>query len=511
MRNKDLSNFPEGIGSYSKGLKHNGAGPNIGFVDPASFAQFLKACAIDPTSTTTPYAGPGVRDFENLGIVLGDPLGKGSRLNGPQGAFAGNIGGKPSNAFVSAPAPELDSPEYWVELIECYWASLLRDVPFGEYPTNATAIAAANELTNFAAHYAGPVDGSGKVIPSLLFRGGFGKKTKEFMGERDGPYLSQLCLQPCMLGALTIDQKIKTLAPGIDFVTTLGDWLQVQQGLPTGAPLTYDSMRRFMRTGRDTAAYTHTDELYQAYLIAFLACAAVGITPDPNMKSPYFSLHHQKPFGTFGGPDITGVIGAVARAAINAVWYQKWSIHLRHRPEYGGGLVELWQENKLNPVTKAKFANISMILNSTALNLSHLRNGSYLLSQTFPEASPTHPAYPTGHGVVAGACITALKFFLDGDATIANPVEPTADGLTLQPYSGPALSLNGELHKLAHNVSFGHGIHAGIHWRSDTDASLLLGEEVAIAVLADLAKTYNETFVIDITKMDGTKHKFHHP
>ena len=34
----------------------------------------------------------------------------------------------------------------------------------------------------------------------------------------------------------------------------------------------------------------------------------------------------------------------------------------------------------------------------------------------FPEGSPAHPAYPTGHGTVAGACITVLKFFYDGDS-----------------------------------------------------------------------------------------------
>ncbi len=44
------------------------------------------------------------------------------------------------------------------------------------------------------------------------------------------------------------------------------------------------------------------------------------------------------------------------------------------------------------------------------------------------------------------------------------------------------MTVNGELHKLAHNISFGHGIHEGIHWRSDTDYSMLLGEEVALIV-----------------------------
>ena len=61
---------------------------------------------------------------------------------------------------------------------------------------------------------------------------------------------------------------------------------------------------------------------------------------------------------------------------------------------------------------------------------------------------------------------------------------PASDGLSLVPYTGSdegQLTVNGELNKLGHNVSFGHGIHAGIHWRSDSDTSLLLGEAVALA------------------------------
>jgi hypothetical protein len=100
-----------------------------------------------------------------------------------------------------------------------------------------------------------------------------------------------------------------------------------------------------------------------------------------------------------------------------------------------------------------------------------------------------------------------LKFFFDGSFVIPNPVVPSSDGLSLLAYTGSdagQLTVNGELNKLGHNVSFGHGIHAGIHWRSDTDTSLLLGEAVALSFLKDRARTYNEPFSVDITKFDGT-------
>ena len=91
---------------------------------------------------------------------------------------------------------------------------------------------------------------------------------------------------------------------------------------------------------------------------------------------------------------------------------------------------------------------------------------------------------------------------------IQNPLVPSDDGTMTKPYTAPPgekpLTVNGELHKLADNISFGHGIHAGIRWRSDTDTSIQLGEAVALSYLQDHARTYNEQFSISLTKLDGT-------
>jgi hypothetical protein len=84
---------------------------------------------------------------------------------------------------------------------------------------------------------------------------------------------------------------------------------------------------------------------------------------------------------------------------------------------------------------------------------------------------------------------------------------PIDDGLSLNDYTGSdagSLTINGELNKLAWNVSLGHGIHAGIHFRSSTYESILLGEEVALAILRDRALSYSEPFAVTITKFDGT-------
>ena len=85
--------------------------------------------------------------------------------------------------------------------------------------------------------------------------------------------------------------------------------------------------------------------------------------------------------------------------------------------------------------------------------------------------------------------------------------EPSTDGLSLNAYTGAdknSLDINGELNKLAYNVSLGHGIHAGIHFRSSTYWSILLGEQVALSILQDRARSYNEPFTISIKKFDGT-------
>ncbi len=499
--NDDLTKFPDGLGTYTKGLKQT----SPGIVDPASFEAFLEACGV--------HSGPvPIGDFENAKIVRGGS----AKLNGPRGAFAWQNVGKDSEAYgaqVVPAAPALFSEEYSIELVELYWASLLRDVPFENYPQDPTAKAAAQELTALAAahpgKYKGPLNGSGQVTPELLFRGGFNDpmRAKYFGGEEVGPYLSQLCLIPTALGRLSIDQKIKTYAQGQDFMITPGEWFNIQNGGSPTSTAVFDPTPRYIRCARDCAAYTEVDELYQAYLVAYLVANTLGLPTNPG--NPYRAYVNDKPFGTFGGPDISATLGAVARAALNAIWYQKWQVHLRHRPESGGGIVQMWKDNQLSATDKANLTHIDIVLKSEALKQSHARYGSWLLSQAFPEGSPTHPAYPTGHGTVAGACITVLKFFFNGDAPFTYRVVPSADGLSLNPYNGPGpLTVNGELHKLAHNVSFGHGIHAGIHWRSDTDYSILLGEQLAIDYLLDLMYSYQENFDITITKIDGTTQQF---
>jgi len=484
--NGDEDRYHDKCGTYTKAIFQDG----IGLVNLNAFQTFKRALnSGDPT------------DFEH--IIMG-----GTRtLNGPQGGLAFALEGSDAaqfgnapcphnqeNVIVVPPAPALASAAYGTELVELYWASLLRDVAFADYVSNPTAAEAAQELSGMPS-YAGPRDNQGNVTPNLLFRGGY-------PGETIGPYISQLCIIPSYLGAQEMDQRMFTYAAGIDYMTDPTTFQQVQNGINTGLQNQLDPQARYLHDGRGLGAYTHVDVLYQAYFTAYLILNTLRVPVNPG--NPYVNSRTQNGFGTFGQPDFAATVAAVASFALNCVWYQKWYIHLRHRPESGGAIVRQFLTGHGGTLDGRPNNNV---LNSTAVQMSFNQYGDYFLSQAFPEGSPTHPAYPTGHGMVAGACITILKFFFDGNFVIPNPVVPSSDGLSLQPYTGGdagQITVNGELNKLAHNISFGHGIHPGIHWRSDTDSSIQLGEALAISILQDRALTYNERFTVRFTKIDGT-------
>ena len=474
--NGDVVRYPDLANTYTKALPHD----SFGRVDLNAFASLTHALS------TGNHA-----DFEK--IIMG-----GTRtLNGPQGGFAFDLEGTDAYQF-GAPlvpaAPTLASDLTGVEMLEHYWGALLRDVPFTQYGNNALVALAALEISGIAA-YQGPRNATGQVTTSLLFRGGF-------PGETLGPHISQLFLIPTALGAQPISQQQVTYVPGVDYMTNFSEWLTVQNGNLTGHQNQAESQLQYLHDGRGLAAWTHVDVLYQAYFVAFLVLTSIGAPLNPG--NPYLGSTTENGFGTFGAPDFASTLAEVATRALKAVWYQKWQVHLRARPEAVGGIVHLLKTGQ-GANTTGRLSNV--LMNSRGLQLSFNQYGTWLLSQAFPEGSPTHPSYPTGHGTVAGACITVLKFFFDGNFVIPDPVVSSDDGLTLLPYIGSdagQLTINGELNKLGHNVSFGHGIHAGIHWRSDTDISLLLGEAVALSILRDRARTYNERFAVSLTKFDGT-------
>ena len=207
-----------------------------------------------------------------------------------------------------------------------------------------------------------------------------------------------------------------------------------------------DPARRHIRNGRDLGEWVHIDVLFQAY---FTACLILG--------SP------------------TNVFDAETDGGIGAPF------------------------NPGNPYFAVRN------LESKAVSRALSKNGTGLLPIAFPEGSPTNLSYTAGHATVAGACVTILKWFYDERFIISQPVVPTPDGLALQPYQGPPLTVGGELNKLASNIATGRNI-AGVHWRSDARESLRLGEELAISILQDQRALYPESYSgSTFTRFDGTR------
>jgi hypothetical protein len=293
---------------------------------------------------------------------------------------------------------------------------------------------------------------------------------------------------------------MRTVAPFVNYLTTEADWLDRQNGVLPSTGLTYEPLLRYIRNGRDLSQWVHIDVLYQAY---FQAALALGVPPDPgnphtgggygcplNPGNPYLASQNQRGFVTFGGPYIMTLLTEISTRALHATWFQKWFVHRRLRPEAFAGAIH----HKI--VNGRPYSIHNDVLNSVALARTFSQNGTYFLPQAFPEGSPTHPAYAAGHATVAGACVTLLKALFNENHPITNPVVPSADGLSLVPYTGPgagSMTVGGELNKLAMNVAFGRNI-AGVHWRTDGGESLRLGEDVAISLLIDQRLTYTENF-----------------
>ena len=493
--NGDVHRYTDFSGIYSKALLHSA----LGVPNAAAAISLIRAFVTgNPT------------DFAN--IIVGTPGGGGnSKLNGPQVALALDLEGRDSHATVIPPAPTVRSAQTAAEQVEHYWAALLADVPFSQFGTNPLVGQAVTDMNNLS-FLSTPANNQFPfpVTRQNLFRG----RIATGDGNIQGPYVSQFMVQPTSFGAQPLDQRYQTFQPGQTFMTSPTVYQQIQNGNASVGALAFDPISRYVRNGRDLASYTRVDVLYQAYFTAFLVLA--GLNAPTNPGNPYVGSLTQKAFATLGGPDAAGTLAEMATRALKASWFHKWIKDLRMRPEEYGALVHARKTSSV-PFPQAAGELHPDVLNSAVLPIIYANSGntSYLLPQAFPEGSPTHPCYPTGHGTVGGACATVLKFFFDGSqksrpllqAAGRDVVMPSTDGLSLNTYTGADrnnLDIDGELNKLCFNVSFGHGIHAGIHFRSSTYWSILLGEQVALSILRDRANSYNEPFTINITKFDGT-------
>lgn len=487
--NGDEERFPNRIGNFSKTLPHDG----LGEVDPAAYDALLAALASGKFD-----------DFEAV------PAGGTATMLNPLGGLAFNIEGpdSPFDGLVNPP-PSITSTELAAQAAELYWMAVCRDVPFSEYDRDPTIAAAAADLDGFPGY-----EGKTPVTPQNLFR-------LDYPGALHGPMVSQFLLKPFLYDGIEVEGRTRTPVPvvrgrGIDFLTTYDEWLDRQRGITTDAEQVFDRTPRFIRSVRDMGQNAGQDAIYSAYFRAFLVTFHPTFDPriPPDPGNPYVDASRQRGFATFGFAHLLNLIGSVHKAERHT-WYQKWNMHRFLRPEAFGGRVHnvrtgaadypIHQRLLDSPVLDRIFEYNRRVNERRGLG----RQGTYLLPILFPNGGPTHPSFPAGHAISAGACVTILKAWFDEEAEMPDPVQPSRDGRRVERYRSPKgeppLTVGGELNKLCHNLSIGRDM-SGVHWRADDVEGNRQGEELAIRILREAGPTYPEPFDgFTLTKFNGAK------
>ncbi|MET0398245.1 MAG: vanadium-dependent haloperoxidase [Longimicrobiaceae bacterium] len=527
VQDPDPGEDPPFIGNFSKGLRHD----SLGDPDPVSYGSLLRALQ---------SRDPG--DFEQILLGTIDPGARRKKLTNPEGGLAFDLKGPDAQELTVPPAPRFDSEVEAHEEGELYWMAVARDVAFIDYGSDPLIAAAISSLNSEFPWFGGTVP----VTAQNVFRG-------IYPGEQVGPYVSQFLWKGnsdprkmpgggrnasdgyIAYGSQVIDQRQQTvlgypdLGAAADYLTDFAWWLRAQNGEDFRGADQFDfTTRRFIRNLRDGANYVHLDLVINAwYNAAWILlseptgnqeAAGPGAVP---MRDREFPLDRGNPyempapdsptevgFVTFGDPHVIEVLTEVIGLAGRAVWYQKWYVHRRLRPEEFGGRIDNWLNGRrtypIHPSIRDSLLTGGL---SPYFGSPGDRYPSYLLPQAFPEGAPTHPAYGAGHATISGACATILKAFFDESKAIESPVIAAADGLSLLPYTGPdaaQMTVGGELNKLAGNDALFRNA-GGVHWRSDYTQSLLLGEAVAIRLLQELSTTFNEDEAyFQLTRFDGT-------
>lgn len=457
--------------SFHKSLPQN----EFGEVESSAYKKLQKAMRTGTQQdfNSIPLDSDAVRPLEN-----------------PQGAFRFEMTGLDSHATRMPPAPEFRSAKTAAEMGEVYWQAITRDVPFINYNTSDVNIADAVADLNKFSHAVGPKE-NGKVTPNTLFRG-------ESNGDLNGPYISQFLLKDIPYGPTNIIQKYDLPIADMNFMVDPINWINVQRGADPLESLVFENNQKYIFNNRCLGEYVHRDVLFQAYFNAALILLSLG--PGAlDANNPYLETGNQSAFTSLGGPWLLQMLTYASNLSLSGAWFQKWRVHRRCRPEVYGARVHF------NMVGHRAYEIHPDIFNSNVVDRVYSTYGTYFLPMAFTEGSPRHPAYPAGHATVAGACCTVLKAFFNEDFILSDNVQADSTGDNLIPYRDSALTLGGEVNKLANNISIGRDA-AGVHYRSDGVDGLVIGEQQAIRLLEEHVRTFNEEFAgFSLTKFDGTK------
>jgi hypothetical protein len=557
------------IASFTKGLplSTTPALEELGEVDSAAYCKLLKAIKTGSCDDFEAVPRGSVDGAGNPNCAgPSDPApnpNQARNFENPQAALAFQLQGADSHDVFAPvndnptrigflPAPRFDSPQIIGEIAENYWMALLRDVPFEEYDSNADVGAAVTDLNRYAKFIEKPdlTSTVSTITRGNLFRG-------VLPGDDVGFYLSQFFLHDVPYGAQKISGKVRRVPAALDYMTYESNWRAVQRGCDFNQVCSDDDPEFvFIRNGRDLTEFVHNDNVYNGpynacYLLlsganprrcealpGFGAPFAEGIpymNPFANASKfppvPPLQSKNQIGIATFGPNHLKSLLLEAMNLALIAVWYQKWSVHRRLRPEALAGRIHFKLTRSGNPLADypldpTEFGNLGSNATPGSLldrvfrynqgqNASapapETGQGTYLLPMAFAEGSPVHPSYGQGHATALGAGVTILKAFFRNLTFRELGVKvrfSTAAGDSVE-YSEPVqgqlqdvTTVHGELNKLASNIALGRDF-PGVHYRSDATRSLLLGEQVAINLLEDIYPTFNEKFKIEFKRFNN--------
>jgi len=474
---------------FSKTLEHD---PVTSFPLCSHVGKLIEAVSNPPTA-------------ESFNAI---PLAPGSKkqLEGPQTSWDSVLMCSP--ATTHAEPTNVTDPEFGFEIAEVYAMALLRDKPFFEWRQDPDVQKVVDILNTYTHKSSAPLEG-GMITMNTLMRGNGPDETV-------GPYVSQYLLQPFSYGNLRITQKYVMENDALK-TSTWTEFIKIQDGQPS-SDKTAEARESFNFCPRILGSGVHKDPLFQLYYDAALISFGCDIKPAgiKGMTPPKITAWTQG-----GKPDVFGAVSTVANMALKAAWWHKWQQAMRIRPEAVGGLFEFCKNNEAEcekvPKLRPMYDAFRQGLKDMTKNLT---GGTLLLPLQYPEGSPTHPSWPAGHAVVAGACVTVLKAMLNthgsnneklpwpkGKKGKCSAIEAVSGNTTAVCHEDDAskMTIVGELNKLASNAALGRNV-AGVHYRSDGAQGMLLGEQIAIQYLKNKFQEYalksiSNSFTLE--KFDG--------
>ena len=505
--NPDVTGVTDYAGMFTKTLEHDPVTGIATTVGQANFETLLQATQNGEQATYNSIvrAPTSVRKFVN-----------------PQASAAWCMIGRDIAEFAVPLPPSLTSAVAGADMAENYLMAIARTVKFSEYGTglgtdedliNGTVNGSksitrhACDILNAMPGYTGPKVG-GLVTPAVLFRA-------NYVGTGVGPYISQFAFSDIHRydQSLLAVKQYMAIKGNHTYGVTWSDFVRIQNG---EIPDTYNDFNgtvHYMLSGNDIGTLVHYDMLSDPYVYAqnvlfnnkFSNPLAFPLAP--NFPYNNGNITNEDPFATMWYADLANLVGAAGLQGLKTAWDSKWRTSLRLRPEAMGGIVHRAKATGINTYgidsqILGVIGGINLLNWVQAFNQLQAPGNpayaTYLLAQEFPEGSPIHPSYLAGHATVAGATVTVMKAFFDDTAqfnTYAPVMVPDpSNPLNLIPYAGAdvnLLTIGGELNKLASNIAFGRHF-AGVHFRTDGDTSLRIGEQVGIAFLQDWARTYAE-------------------